>query len=170
MPPASFTDVPRYRLHKATGLGVVTLDGRDFYLGKQGTPQSLEAYHRRVSEWLANGRQLLPTADDVTVVELIVAFMPRRGLLPQARRHPHQRDRQLPPGAPPPPPALWHHAGAIVRAKGAPRPPAGDDPPGLVPAEHQHPGQPHPLDVQVGGLARADPVGRLRGACVAWRR
>jgi hypothetical protein len=54
VPPASFTYLPKYRRHKATGLGVVTPDGRDFYLGKHGTPQSLEAYHRRASEWLAS--------------------------------------------------------------------------------------------------------------------
>ena len=29
--------VPRYRRHKATGQAVVTIDGRDIYLGKHGT-------------------------------------------------------------------------------------------------------------------------------------
>ncbi len=30
--------VPKYRLHRPTGQAVVTLNGRDTYLGKHGTP------------------------------------------------------------------------------------------------------------------------------------
>ena len=59
--------LPKYRLHKPTGLGVVTLNGRDFYLGRYGTPESLEAYNRRIAEWQADGRQLLPPPADATV-------------------------------------------------------------------------------------------------------
>ena len=32
--------VPKYRLHKPTGLAVVRLSGRDLYLGPYGTPES----------------------------------------------------------------------------------------------------------------------------------
>ena len=53
---------PSYRLHKPTGQAVVTLNGRDFYLGAQGTNASRQRYHRLLAEWEANGRKL-PEAD-----------------------------------------------------------------------------------------------------------
>ncbi len=74
-------ELPSYRRHKAKGLAVVTLSGRDFYLGRYGTPESRKAYERIIAEWLANGRQLLPVASAqtssaaVTVNELILAYM-----------------------------------------------------------------------------------------------
>jgi hypothetical protein len=33
-------EVPAYRLHRRSGQAVVTLDGRDFYLGIHGSPES----------------------------------------------------------------------------------------------------------------------------------
>lgn len=65
---------PSYRLHKATGRGVVTLNGRDVYLGAYGTPESRAAYDRVVAEWLANGRRLVEDAP-VTIAELVVAYL-----------------------------------------------------------------------------------------------
>lgn len=68
---------PSYRLHKPTGQAVVTLNGKDFYLGKHGTPTSRECYDRKVAEWLANNRQVLPHATEhrrLTIIELIAAF------------------------------------------------------------------------------------------------
>lgn len=47
--------VPSYRLHKASGQAVVTLRGRDHYLGKHDTTQSRAAYNAIVAEWLAGG-------------------------------------------------------------------------------------------------------------------
>ncbi|MEQ8847988.1 site-specific integrase [Botrimarina sp.] len=52
---------PNYRLHRASGQAVVTLSGRDFYLGPYGSDESRLAYDRRVAQWLANGRRLTPT-------------------------------------------------------------------------------------------------------------
>jgi hypothetical protein len=49
---------PVYRLHKRTGQAVVTIDGRDLYLGKHGTVASREAYQRTIGEW-KQGRRLL---------------------------------------------------------------------------------------------------------------
>ena len=49
---------PKYRLHKASGQAAVTLDGRDFYLGKHGSATSRAEYDRLVGEWLVNGRRL----------------------------------------------------------------------------------------------------------------
>ncbi len=75
---------PSYRLHKPTGLAVVRLSGRDFYLGKHGTPESRADYDRYVGEWLANQRQLPtpPAASGgsgggsfgITIAELIAAY------------------------------------------------------------------------------------------------
>ena len=61
---------PRYRHHKPSGQAVVTIDGRDFYLGTHGTKQSREDYDRLIGEWLANGRRLARTAGcDLTINE-----------------------------------------------------------------------------------------------------
>lgn len=72
---ASSRRVPAYRRHKSTGQAVVTLDGRDFYLGRFGTPDSRAEYDRLVSEWLARGRRLPRPASDMTVTEVAAAFM-----------------------------------------------------------------------------------------------
>ncbi len=50
------TKLPKYALHKASGQARVTLGDRDHYLGKHGSPESLELYDRLVAEWLAAGR------------------------------------------------------------------------------------------------------------------
>lgn len=80
---SSKSKFPSYRHHKARGLAVVTLNGRDIYLGPYGTETSKIAYDRVIAEWLANGRQL-PTAreeeqPDVTVAELIAAYWRHAG-------------------------------------------------------------------------------------------
>lgn len=73
--------LPSYRLHKAKGLAVVTLSGRDIYLGRYGSSESRKAYDRVVAEWLANGKQVLThTAEPdcstgISIDELILAFM-----------------------------------------------------------------------------------------------
>ena len=41
---------PKYRLHKPTGQAVVTIDGKDRYLGKHGTAESREGYDRLIAE------------------------------------------------------------------------------------------------------------------------
>jgi hypothetical protein len=49
---------PSYRLHKPTGQAVVTLNGRDIYLGRFGSPESRAEYDRTIVEWISNGRRL----------------------------------------------------------------------------------------------------------------
>lgn len=67
--------IPKYRLHKASGQAVVTLSGRDIYLGKYDSPESYDAYRRHIAEWLASGRQVLPTASpSITVEEVLAAY------------------------------------------------------------------------------------------------
>ena len=46
---------PSYRLHKGRGSAVVTIDGRNRYLGPYGSPESHEEYARLLAEWLASG-------------------------------------------------------------------------------------------------------------------
>jgi integrase len=69
---------PSYRHHKPTNQAVVTLDGRDFYLGRFGKPESRAGYDRMIAEWLLIGRRLpAPTANgsDLSVNELLVAYL-----------------------------------------------------------------------------------------------
>jgi hypothetical protein len=72
---------PSYRLHKPTGQAVVTLNGRDVYLGRHGSPASKAEYDRLVSEWLASGRQRVVSTrggeggPDLTVSEMILAYV-----------------------------------------------------------------------------------------------
>ena len=76
--PAKARKTPGYRLHKPTGQAVVRVDGRDHYVGKFGTPESHERYHRLIAEWLAPGRHQPETQTgapvDVSVNEILLAF------------------------------------------------------------------------------------------------
>ncbi len=68
---------PSYRLHKPTAQDLVTLNGRDSYLGRHGTHQSRADYDRLIAEWLANGRSALGPdggPPDLTVDELILSY------------------------------------------------------------------------------------------------
>jgi hypothetical protein len=42
---------PKYQHHRASGQAVVTLDGKDFYLGVYGTKSSKREYDRLVGEF-----------------------------------------------------------------------------------------------------------------------
>jgi integrase len=72
---------PSYRLHKARKLAVVTIDGKNHYLGAFGSPESHEKYARLIAEWRTHRKHLLPTtaagpATDrkLSVNELILAY------------------------------------------------------------------------------------------------
>lgn len=73
---ARIGSLPAYRLHKATGQAVVTLNGKCFYLGRHSTPASVAAYDRTIAEWLARGR--IPRRDEptqcVTIGDILDAF------------------------------------------------------------------------------------------------
>lgn len=67
---------PSYRRHRASGQAVVTLHGRDHYLGKYGTAASHKRYDQLLTEWLSAGRQLFNRSESVggsTVAELLAA-------------------------------------------------------------------------------------------------
>src|SRR6516162_2625837 len=65
---------PKYRLHRPSGLAVVTIGGRDVYLGKHDSPESRAEYDRLIAEWLPGGRQAThaprDNPADLTVSEL----------------------------------------------------------------------------------------------------
>jgi hypothetical protein len=68
---------PSYRKHVASGQAVVTIGGRDIYLGPYGTKTSKAEYDRVVAEWLVSGRHSSgPTAGprDLTVAEVVDRF------------------------------------------------------------------------------------------------
>ncbi len=67
--------IPAYRLHRASGKAVVTLNGHDRYLGVHNSHASKIEYDRLVHEWLANGRRLPGVAAPATTVDqLLVAY------------------------------------------------------------------------------------------------
>jgi integrase len=67
--------VPAYRLHKPTGQAVVTLNGRDIYLGRWNTNQSRREYDRAIGEWIARDRSLSTEGQGSrTIVELAAAY------------------------------------------------------------------------------------------------
>ena len=71
---------PKYRKHRASGQAIVTLNGKDYFLGPYGTAASEREYDRLIAEWLANGRRA-PVEDNsgVTAMEL----WPRSGHTPR---------------------------------------------------------------------------------------
>jgi integrase len=75
-PKGSFKSAPAYRLHKATGQAVVTLCGKDHYLGKHESGASWERYYRLLSEWKSLGGQIAPATppQEVTVAEVMASF------------------------------------------------------------------------------------------------
>jgi integrase len=78
---ATNLNTPSYRLYRRTGQAVVTLSGKDHYLGKYDSPESREKYDRLVAEWVLSGRRpAIPTAAtaakrDYTIGELILAYL-----------------------------------------------------------------------------------------------
>jgi integrase len=69
--------VPSYRLHRPSGQAVVTLQGRDQYLGKHGSPESRQLYDRLVAEYLATRARRTSVSTplaDLTVNELLLLY------------------------------------------------------------------------------------------------
>lgn len=67
---------PKYRKHKASGQAVVTIAGKDHYLGPYNSKASKLEYDRLVGEWLAAGRpaQAAASANAITVTEVAARF------------------------------------------------------------------------------------------------
>jgi integrase len=69
---------PSYRFHKARNCAVVTIAGRDHYLGAYDSAESWEKYHRLIAEHLANRNlppaPVEPDAPPLTITELVIAY------------------------------------------------------------------------------------------------
>lgn len=69
--------VPKYRKHRVSGQAVVTIAGRDHYLGPHGTKASRLLYDRLIAEYLAADRQPFPSGNEhrgPAVVEILAAY------------------------------------------------------------------------------------------------
>jgi integrase len=77
--PTAAQRTPSYRLHKPSGQAVVTLGGRDVYLGRHGSPESRAEYDRLTAEWLLQGRPQVArpvgAGQDTTVNEMVLAYL-----------------------------------------------------------------------------------------------
>ena len=77
--PKLLHSAPSLRHHKPSGQAVVTLSGKDHYLGRFGTKQAERNYERIIGQWLAANRNLPPgdEADDgdVDIAEVSVDYL-----------------------------------------------------------------------------------------------
>jgi hypothetical protein len=83
--------IPTYRYHKASGQGIVTLNGIDHYLGAHGTPESKAKYDRLIAEWIARGRH--PDPDRVQGEMLIKELVAGHYAHITATRTPDEADK-----------------------------------------------------------------------------
>jgi hypothetical protein len=69
--------VPSYRLHKPSGRAIITLNGKDHYLGEWNSDESRQEYDRLISEWLAARQAPVHStpAGEFTVAELLLAYL-----------------------------------------------------------------------------------------------
>src|SRR5262245_14838662 len=70
---------PAYSLHKPSGQAKVKDQGRVIYLGKYGSPESWEKYHRFLAERygrkdLVGQQKIQPEAEPLTITELAVRY------------------------------------------------------------------------------------------------
>ena len=69
------TSPPKYRLHKATGQAVITLNGKDHYLGKHGTELSHQKYKQLLADkWNLPGTPAKPTDSKANKEIRLISF------------------------------------------------------------------------------------------------
>ena len=70
------SSAPTYRHHRASGQAVVTIAGKEVYLGPWKSAASKHEYDRVVGEWLARGRTAAPNPSaGITVSELLANYL-----------------------------------------------------------------------------------------------
>jgi integrase len=74
MPSITTPKTPSYRRHKPSNQAVVTIAGRDHYLGPWQSAASKREYDRIIAEWLAAGRRPVAQRTDLTLTELTLAY------------------------------------------------------------------------------------------------
>lgn len=77
--------IPTLRHHKASGQGVVTLAGRDIYLGKYGSEQAKTKYADLVAQHIA--QRGVPRGVRLTVAQLCAAYIANRRLQFAGSKH-----------------------------------------------------------------------------------
>lgn len=66
---------PTYRRH-ISGRAVVTLSGKDHYLGPHGSPESYQKYDQAIAEWLSRGRRPAePESSPLGVNQVLMAYL-----------------------------------------------------------------------------------------------
>ncbi len=70
-PSARAPRTPTYRRHRASGQAVVTLHGKDHYLGPWKSKASLVEFDRLVGEWIAGGRGMIQPGVSATATPLV---------------------------------------------------------------------------------------------------
>jgi hypothetical protein len=75
--PRLIRTLPKYRKHTASGQAIVTICGRDHYLGPHGTKASKVEYDRLIVEFLSSGRSpsFGAAQESLTVVELAAEYL-----------------------------------------------------------------------------------------------
>src|SRR3954467_13446036 len=73
--------IPKYRRYKPKDLGLVVIDGKQHYLGRYGSAESVAEYNRLLQEWLARNpppdRANTSAGPPPGINALILAFWPR---------------------------------------------------------------------------------------------
>jgi integrase len=67
--------IPELTHHKPTGRARVRLNGQDHYCGAWGSTEARRKYDWLIRRWLAAGRQIPGSADQITIVQLIQAYL-----------------------------------------------------------------------------------------------
>ena len=69
--------VPKYQKHRASGQAVVSINGRDHYLGLHGSKASRIEYDRLITEWLASGRSRSfgSSQPALTIVQMLADYL-----------------------------------------------------------------------------------------------
>jgi integrase len=67
---------PKYRRQRSGGgdRAFVELEGRRAYLGKYGTEESRQAYHRLIAEWMASGGAAPAGQAEITICEVLALY------------------------------------------------------------------------------------------------
>src|SRR4051794_27414455 len=67
--------VPSYRRHAGSGQAIVTLKGRDCYLGKFGSAESRERYRALIAGFMQTGAAPQREDDPPTISECMVGYL-----------------------------------------------------------------------------------------------
>ena len=67
--------VPSLRHHRPSGRAVVSLNGKDYYLGRYGSQESKAEYQRLLAEFLSGGLQTGSAKPDLTINELAAEYL-----------------------------------------------------------------------------------------------